>query len=129
MHVGIVTVYVADQDRAKKFYTEQLGWDVRDDQPMGPDMRWLAVVPKGAQTAVVLCKGFGDWTPEKVGGHQGIALEVDDVFKEAEALKKNGVEFAEEPSVQYFGGWASFKDSEGNIIGMHSPVPVGAQQQ
>jgi predicted enzyme related to lactoylglutathione lyase len=121
MYVGIVTLFVNDQDRAKKFYTETLGWEVRDDAPMGENMRWLSVVPPGAQTSVVLCKNFGSWSPERVGGDSGLALEVDDVFKSAERLKKSGVEFTTEPSMQFFGGWAIFKDSEGNEIGMHSP--------
>ena len=121
-YLGIATIYVNDQDRAKEFYTKKLGWEVRDDAPMG-DARWLSVAPKSAQTALVLCKGFGDWSPEKVGGMKGVALEVEDVFKYAEMLKKNNVELAAEPSVQFFGGWLTFKDSEGNEIGAHSPSP------
>jgi|SRR5579863_5393847 len=122
MHVGIARLYVNDPERAKAFYTEKLGWEVRHDVPMGADMRWLSVAPPGAQTALVLAKGFDDWTPDKVGGSSGIALEVDDVFKTAEALRAKGVEFIDEPSVEFFGGWARFKDSEGNEIGLHSPA-------
>lgn len=121
MYVGIVTLYVNDQDRAKRFYTEKLGWEVRDDAPMG-ESRWLSVAPKGAQTAVVLCCNFADWSEDKVGGMQGIAIEVDDVFAACEQFKKNGVEIHTEPEMQYFGGWAVIKDSEGNEIGIHSPA-------
>jgi len=128
MHIGIVTLYVNDQDRAKEFYTKQLGWEVRDDAPMGDMGRWLTVAPPGAQTAVVLAKGFGDWSAEKVGGNSGLALEVDDVFKTANQFKKNGVQFTAEPSIEFFGGWAMFQDSEGNVIGVHSPAPVGTAQ-
>ena len=39
------TVYVLDQDRAKAFYTDKLGFEVRDDARMG-DFRWLTVGPK-----------------------------------------------------------------------------------
>jgi len=126
MHIGIVSVYVNDQERAKEFYTKKLGWEVRDDAPMGENMRWLSVAPSGAQTAIVLVKDFADWSPDRVGKDSGIALEVDDVFKSAEQLQAGGVEFETEPSVEFFGGWARFKDSEGNIFGMHSPAPVGA---
>ena len=127
MHLGIVTLFVNDQDRAKEFYTKKLGWEVQDDAPMGPDARWLSVVPPGAQTAMVLCKGFAGWSEERVGGNTGFALEVDDVFATAEQFKKSGVEFTTEPSVEFFGGWAAFVDSEGNEIGMHSPAPANVQ--
>ena len=123
MHIGIATLYVSDQDRAKDFFTKKLAWEVRDDAPMG-DMRWLTVAPKGAQTALVLVKGFADWSEEKVGCDTGLVLEVDDVFATGEQLKKNGVEFVSDPSIEFFGGWARFKDSEGNLIGMHSPAPA-----
>ncbi|PZR58379.1 MAG: bleomycin resistance protein [Candidatus Meridianibacter frigidus] len=125
MHIGIVTLFVNDQDRAKNFYTKALGWDVRDDAPMGPEQRWLSVAPPGAQTAIVLAKGFAGWSEEKVGGSSGLALSVNDVFQTAEQLKKNGVAFTTEPSVEFFGGWAAFEDSEGNEIGIHSPPPSG----
>ena len=40
------SVFVLDQDRAKKFYTEKLGFEVKTDAKMG-DFRWLTVGPKG----------------------------------------------------------------------------------
>jgi predicted enzyme related to lactoylglutathione lyase len=128
MHIGIVTIYVNDQDRAKEFYTKKLGWHVVDDSPMGENMRWLSVAPHGAQTAAVLAKGFGDWTPEKVGTSTGIVLEVEDIFEDVDLLKRKGVEFTTEPSVEFFGGWAMLKDSEGNLIGVHSPPPAAARE-
>jgi catechol 2,3-dioxygenase-like lactoylglutathione lyase family enzyme len=40
------TIYVLDQERAKAFYTEKLGFEVLQDQTMGT-FRWLTVAPKG----------------------------------------------------------------------------------
>ena len=124
MHIGVVSLYVHDQNRAKEFYTKKLGWEVRDDAPMGPDARWLTVAPPDEKTSLVLVKDFGDWSPEKVGGNSGLVMEVDDVFETTDLLKKNGVEFTAEPTVEFFGGWAMFKDSEGHVHGLHSPAPV-----
>ena len=43
----IATVWVLDQDRAKEFYTEKLGLEVRTDMTMGDGgMRWLTVAPR-----------------------------------------------------------------------------------
>ena len=128
MYIGFARIYVNDQQRAKAFYTEKLGWEVRNDVPMDGDTRWLSVAPPGAQTGLVLAKNFDDWTPEKVGGHCGIAIELDDVFKTAERWKAAGVEFTREPDVAFFGAHAMFKDSEGNEILMHGPAPEGAKQ-
>jgi lactoylglutathione lyase len=130
MYIGVVTINVSDQDRAKEFYTKQLGWELVDDESMGESGRWLTVKPPGAQTHALLSPGFGeeDTTPRKAGGMSGLIVEVDDVFKAAEQLKNSGVEFTEDPKVEFFGGWAMFKDSEGNVHGLHSPAPVGARQ-
>ena len=47
------TVYVLDQDRAKAFYTEKLGFEVRDDAKMG-DFCWLTVAPKTQPDACII---------------------------------------------------------------------------
>jgi len=41
MHVSIVSIPVSDQDRAKKFYTDVLGFQQLSDAVMQPDMRWV----------------------------------------------------------------------------------------
>ena len=40
-------VYCTDLDEALAFYTQRLGFEVRDDVPMGPEMRWLTVHAPG----------------------------------------------------------------------------------
>src|SRR5262249_37259067 len=45
--------YVLDQERDKKFYTETLGFEVKEDVTMG-DFRWLTVAPKGQDINLVL---------------------------------------------------------------------------
>ena len=61
--VGTITVQVTDQDKALEFYTQKLGFEVRTDQPTGPDQRWIEVAPPGAQTRILLYKA----TPEMPG--------------------------------------------------------------
>ncbi len=53
--VATICIFVSDQDRAKAFYTEKLGFELREDAPMGPS-RWIAVAPAGARTEVILYK-------------------------------------------------------------------------
>ena len=121
-HVGTVCIFVADQDRAKKFYVEKLGFEERIDAPMGDGTRWVSVAPPAANTEIVLIQNFGDWAPDKVGGRINGCLEVDDVFQTGKQWGAKGVEFPTAPSMEFFGGWATFKDSEGNEWGLHSPV-------
>lgn len=75
------------------------------------------VAPPNAQTSLVLRldpAGAGTFTPH--------IFEVDDVFETHKRLVANGVTFEDAPSMQHFGGWTTFKDSEGNTTGIHSPV-------
>jgi catechol 2,3-dioxygenase-like lactoylglutathione lyase family enzyme len=51
--IAFSTVWVLDQDRAKAFYVDILGFEVRADERMGP-FRWLTVAPKGQDVAFVL---------------------------------------------------------------------------
>ena len=128
MYISVVTLFVNDIDRAIRFYTEKLAWEKTMDAPMGPDARWVTVAPPGATTSFTLAKGTPNWSPDKVGGFSGVIMEVDDVYQTHKDLQKVGIEFTEPPRSEPWGGWAMFKDSEGNVHGVHSPVPVAAQQ-
>jgi lactoylglutathione lyase len=114
--VAFVSINVADQDRAKKFYTEQLGFDLVRDDPMGdPDgPHWVEVRPPSARTNVVLFHN-----PEGTGSFGPCVFDTDDISATADDLKTKGVEIIEEPRIAEWGTWwARFRDSEGNEIGL-----------
>jgi lactoylglutathione lyase len=125
MYISVVTLFVDDVDRAIDFYTNKLGWEKTMDAPMGDGSRWVTVAPAGAQTAFTLAKRSADESPDKTGGSSGVVIEVDDVNKTHEQLKKIGIEFTEVPRIEPWGGWAMFKDSEGNVHGLHSSAAAG----
>ena len=120
------TIYVTDQDRAKAFYTEKLGFEVRDDARMG-SFRWLTVAPKTQPDMCIVLYGIvagGFMTEENAamlrklvegGAIGGGVLECDDIRKEYEALKAKGVEFKGEPKEMPYGIEAVFKDDSGNF--------------
>jgi len=120
------TVYVIDQDRAKAFYTEKLGFEVRDDAKMG-NFRWLTVAPKTQPESCIILYGItpGPWMTEEhaamlkklveAGAIGGGVLECDDIRKTYEQLKARGVEFKGEPKEQPYGVEAVFKDDSGNF--------------
>src|SRR3954462_12485807 len=55
-NIGVAMFTVADQDAARAFYTDKLGWDVRGDDRFGEDgeMRWLEVAPPGSTARLAL---------------------------------------------------------------------------
>ena len=136
MYISIVTLHVDDIDRAVKFYTEKLGWKVTMDVPMGED-RWVTIAPADASSTHGAGAAFNPTTasftiskrdPDDPGdkpGMSGVILETDDVFATHKKLSSAGVEFTADPQMMPWGGWTMFKDTEGNVHGLHSPATAG----
>lgn len=118
--VGTVSLYVSDQQRAKAFYTEKLGFELKTEAPLypGASAMWIAVAPKGAATEVILYLPDENWEHYKgvVGKSQALTLDVSDMQAVVADLKAKGVEFASEPEAQPWGTFATIIDSEGNKI-------------
>jgi lactoylglutathione lyase len=110
-----VTIYVSDQDQALDFYVNKLGFEKRADRPIGPGMRWITVAPPGGKTEIVLAKGFGGWSAEKVGEFSRIVLSMTNAQATYETLRDRGVTFSEPPTTQPWGMiQALFEDQDGN---------------
>jgi predicted enzyme related to lactoylglutathione lyase len=123
--ISSVSIVVSDQDRSLAFYTQKLGFELQMDAPMGQS-RWIQLAPKGAQTSLVLGKPTPDMPPEiyertksMLGGFANFIFAVDDLQATYDELTARGVEFVDKPSQQAWGWWATLKDPDGNIIGMH----------
>jgi lactoylglutathione lyase len=119
-HVGTVCIFVEDQERAKRFYTEQLGFELRTDQPLypGAEARWIAVAPQGAVTELILYLPDENWEHYRqvVGKPQAVTLDVTGMADVVRALKARRVTFVQEPDEQPWGTYATIEDSEGNHI-------------
>ena len=123
------TVYVTDQDRAKAFYTEKLGLEVRDDVKMG-NFRWLTVAPKTQPDAcmILFLVGSGPMVTEEqanqlralleAGVLGGGVLETDDCHRDYEELKAKGVTFVREPKEMPYGIEALMQDDSGNFYSL-----------
>ena len=123
------TVYVTDQDRAKAFYTEKLGLEVRDDVKMG-DFRWLTVAPKTQPDACIVLMLLAPsplMNEEQASQMRGLleagvfgggVLETDDCRRDYEELKARGVEFFSEPKDMPYGTEALFRDDSGNFYSL-----------
>ncbi len=119
-HIGTVSIFVRDQDRAKAFYTEKLGMELRADAPLYPGAasRWIAVAPAGATTELVLYLPDENWAhyEQVVGKSQAVTLDVKDLQAVYTDLKAKGVKFVQEPDAQPWGTFATLEDSEGNHL-------------
>jgi catechol 2,3-dioxygenase-like lactoylglutathione lyase family enzyme len=140
--VSHVNVWVHDQDEALAWYTEKLGFEVREDVtlPELGDFRWLTVGPVG-QTDFALAlmdipgpPVFAEDTAQKIrelmgrGAAGGLFFASDDCRRDYEELKARGVEFTEEPSDRPYGVDAGLRDPSGNNIRIvqQTPVPSNA---
>ncbi len=116
--IKFVGVPVSDQDRALKFYTEQLGFEVATDQPMGPGQRWIELRVGMSPTRLVL------FTPEghenRIGTFFNGSLACDNVEATHRQLTQRGVVFVEGPTKQPWGTFAKFRDPDGNIFVLSS---------
>ncbi|MFE9956493.1 VOC family protein [Micromonospora sp. NPDC005299] len=117
--IKLITVPVSDQDAAKQFYVEQLGFEVSQDSQMGP-MRWLEVAPKGSPVSFALLPSV---LGVPVGGLKGVQLFTDDLDGDCESLRAAGVK-VDGPNARPWGRDANFSDTDGNGFVLMS-VPGG----
>ncbi|NJP31987.1 VOC family protein [Micromonospora thermarum] len=122
MRIHLTSVYVDDQDRALRFYTEVLGFVKKTDVPVG-EYRWLTVVSPDEPGGVELLLEPDAHPAAKVFKEalvsDGIPLTqfaVDDVAAEHDRLRKLGVVFTQEPADMGAVITAVFDDTCGNLI-------------
>jgi len=118
--VGIVSVPVGDQDRAKAFYTDLLGLAVREDQPMGDSMRWLRLGAPDGETTITLVTWFPSMPP---GSTKGLLLVVDDLDAMVVHLAANGVTTANGIETAPWGRYVQIDDPDGNGLVLQEPIP------
>jgi len=111
---------VSDQDRSRDFYVDLLGFELVADTQMGPDMRWVQVVPPGSSTAITLVTWFPTMS---AGSSKGTVLETDDLDGDVEALKGRGVLIDGEIQEMPWGRFVSFDDPDGNGIVLQATAP------
>ena len=96
MRMGLVSIFVDDQDQAEQFYTQVLDFQVGTNAPYGPGERWLTVVSPEEPDGVELVLHLTD-EPARVFqaasqelGRPVLSLRTDDCAADAERLKAKG---------------------------------------
>ncbi len=109
--VQIVSAPVSDQERAKDFYLNTLGFELRQEAPFGDGMRWIEVAPEGSTASMTLVTCFESMPP---GSLQGLVVATDDIRATHEELVARGVPFDFPPTEMPCGTQAVFRDADGN---------------
>lgn len=112
-----IVVGVRDQERARRFWSETVGFTVTTDAPYGEGERWIEVTsPDGSVTLVLSLDPEGRMQTAKNPDtpNANPFFYTDDLDKTYAELSAKGVEFPAEPSRQPWGTWSMFADSEGN---------------
>jgi catechol 2,3-dioxygenase-like lactoylglutathione lyase family enzyme len=120
------TLFVLDQDVAKDFYVNKLGFELRNDVAMEGGFRWLTIGAKAQPDVEIILMGVGagpimdEESAEQIRGliakgalGTGV-LETDDCQRTYEELVAKGVEFKRPPEEQFYGIEALVKDPFGN---------------
>ena len=130
-NVSLVTVYCLDQDKARDFYVDVLGFEAHTDITMGEGFRWLTVChPNQPELEITLMTPGPPLDAEAAdfirrqlekGGMGGLGLRVDDCRKTYEELSAKGVTFLQEPSDRPYGVEAVMRDVSGNWLVLVEP--------
>lgn len=126
MRINLSSIYVDDQDRALRFYTEVLGFVKSREIPVG-EYKWLTVrSPEGGDTELSLEPNANPAakTYQEALMAQGIpitAFHTDDIQAEVRRLKAAGVKFTMEPTAMGPVTIAVLADTCGNLIQIYQP--------
>jgi predicted enzyme related to lactoylglutathione lyase len=106
----LINVPVSDADRAKAFYTEQVGFNADHDHQVSDGLRFIQLTPPGSACSIAIGTGLSDAEP---GSVQGLQLVVSDIEAAQAELSGRGVDVGE---VQDFpwGRFVFFQDPDGN---------------
>ena len=137
-NISLVTLWVTDQDEARDFYVDKLGFEGRSDVRMGDGYRWVTVAhPRHPELEVTLMVPGPPLDPEMAqaveralakGSMGGFGLRTDNCEQTYQALVAQGVEFPQPPAQRPYGVEAVMRDNSGNWLVLIEPsrVPVAA---
>jgi predicted enzyme related to lactoylglutathione lyase len=122
MRIKILSLYVDDQDKALRFYTEVLGFAKKTDFSQGP-YRWLTLVspeePDGTELQLALNSNPAAKTYQQAMLQQSQPATMfftDDIKADFERIKARGAEFTMPPTDVTASIIAMLKDTCGNLI-------------
>ncbi len=106
----LIAIPVSDVDRAKAFYTEQVGFVADHDHHVSDDLRFVQITPPGSACSIAFGVGISTQTP---GSAQGLQIVVADASAARAELAGRGVAVSEIQEYPW-GRFVFFQDPDGN---------------
>ncbi|MBN8480515.1 MAG: VOC family protein [Xanthomonadales bacterium] len=119
MHLHALALVVRDYDEAIDWYTRVLGFEVREDTPLGDGKRWVRVAPSGSEeTSFLLARAANPEQQAAIGRQAGgrvfLFLHTDNFARDHARMQTLGVRFVESPRHEPYGTVVVFEDLYGN---------------
>ena len=106
----LVIIPVSDVDRAKAFYTEQVGFVADHDHRVNDQLRFVQLTPPGSACSIAFGEGIAEGEP---GSVKGLQVVVDDAEAARAELVARGVEASDVQELDW-GSFVYFTDPDGN---------------
>ena len=116
-----IVVFVRDLDVSKRFYMQQLGFELITEQRSLPTgERWIEVAPPDGSANLALVEPKPDQPEYKlIGGYRWVLFMTEDVQAKYKEWSERGVRFLAAPETPGWGGtYARFEDPDGNAFGL-----------
>ena len=137
--IGGMVVIVSDQQKAIKFYTQKLGFELKSDIPFGSSssssaegLRWVEVAPKKSQSTIslmvpnpmMMSDGVEiEAVKKSIGAETGIWFYSNNIQSTYEELKGKGVDITTPEKQEWGGVMSKVKDQDGNSFSIISSLP------
>jgi len=106
----LVAVPVSDVDRAKAFYTDQIGFIADHDHRVSDEIRFVQLTPPGSACSIAFGQGV---TTAEPGSVEGLQVVVSDVRQARAELVERGVDTSQVQDLPW-GSFVYFRDPDGN---------------
>ena len=125
------SIYVLNQASAIDFYVNKLGFVERMKVPIGPETFWVTVSPKDqpdVELTLMPIQEGGMFQPDiakklrelvEKGTFGFGVFQCKDIYATFQELRSKGVEFTKEPTKEFYGIEAMFKDDSGNWFSLN----------
>ncbi|HEX4087799.1 MAG TPA: glyoxalase superfamily protein [Trebonia sp.] len=110
MKLELVIIPVSDVDRAKAFYTDQVGFNADHDVTVSEEIRFVQLTPPGSACSIAIGRGLVEGEP---GSVRGLQMVIDDVEAAHAELVKRGAEVSDIQDLDW-GRFVFFSDPDGN---------------
>ncbi|HNS13560.1 MAG TPA: VOC family protein [Bacteroidia bacterium] len=125
--LALIALIIDEYDKAIKYYTEVLSFELLEDTRLSETKRWVVVRPRGnGNCSILLARAVGEVQEKSIGNQSGgrvfLFLHTDNFHRDFDRLSNLHVEFVRPPAVEDHGKVAVFKDAYGNLWDLIEPL-------